>query len=75
MIKYRSIPLPGRMRGTVQQQHYSGDERTLGYKDSDPTVGWFVLGGAIEAGTGAGIVALGPLGYAFQLVSSGFMPE
>ena len=39
----------------------------LGYRNSDQALGHFTYAAAIEAGTGAGIVALGPLGYALQL--------
>jgi hypothetical protein len=40
----------------------------LGYRDSDPTLGHFTWVALLDVGTGAGIVALGPLGYALQVV-------
>ena len=45
-----------------------GPKGLIGYKDSDPAVGWFGLAALAEVGVGAGVVALGPLGYAIQLV-------
>ena len=51
-----------------QVQKDLGNAGLLGYRDSDSTLGWFALNAVTEAGTGAGIVALGPAGYALQLV-------
>jgi len=47
-----------------------GNKGLLGYRDSDPTLGWFALNAVTEAGVGAGIVALGPVGYALQLIKT-----
>ena len=48
-----------------------GDKGLLGYRDSDPTLGHFAAHATLEALSGAGIVALGPVGYALQLVKTG----
>jgi len=47
------------------------DKGLLGYRNSDPTAGRFILGAAIESLTGAGVVALGPFGFAAQLAQLG----
>jgi hypothetical protein len=44
-----------------------GSSGLLGYRDSDPAAGHFTWTAIAEVGTGAGIVALGPVGYAFQV--------
>ncbi|MEK7280822.1 MAG: hypothetical protein AAB037_00515, partial [Chloroflexota bacterium] len=43
-----------------------GDKGLLGYRNSDPTVGWFALGAGLELVTGAGVVLLGPFGNILQ---------
>ena len=50
-----------------------GQKGLLGYKDSDPTLGHFAAHAILEAATGAGIVVLGPFGYAIQLFRTGAM--
>ncbi|MBC8217990.1 MAG: hypothetical protein H8E73_05945, partial [Planctomycetes bacterium] len=50
-----------------------GQKGLLGYRDSDPALGHFAAHAVLEAATGAGIVALGPVGYAIQLVKTGAM--
>ncbi|RKY05206.1 hypothetical protein DRP77_01660, partial [Candidatus Poribacteria bacterium] len=47
------------------------DRGLLGYRDSVPTLGHFTWAAVVETATGAGIVALGPLGYALQLAKLG----
>jgi len=47
------------------------DKGLLEYTDPDNVLGHFTYAALIEAGTGAGIVALGPLGYGLQLLKMG----
>ncbi|MEK7813688.1 MAG: hypothetical protein AAB296_08000, partial [Candidatus Desantisbacteria bacterium] len=46
-------------------------EGLLGYQNSDSTLGHFAWGAALEGISGAGIVALGPVGYALQFIKLG----
>lgn len=43
----------------------------LGYKDSDPTLGWFTLSAATQFGVGAAAVAIGPFSWIIQVVGMG----
>ncbi|MCK4597324.1 hypothetical protein KAU04_04760, partial [bacterium] len=47
------------------------DKGLLGYRNSDPTLGHFTWAAGLEIASGAGIVALGPMGYALQVVKMG----
>jgi len=46
-------------------------EGLLGYRNSDPTLGHFSYAAALEVGTGAAVVVLGPFGYILQVVKLG----
>jgi len=47
------------------------DKGLLGYKNSDPTGGHFTWVAGLELATGGGIVAMGPIGYVFQVAKLG----
>jgi len=57
--------------GSDTQFKDMGDKGLLGYRNSDPALGHFTWAALLEVGTGAGIVATGPVGYALQVAKLG----
>ncbi|MBU0700304.1 hypothetical protein KKE26_03275 [bacterium] len=76
-IKDEEIPVypsPWSNEREINGDPYSDDNKykgLLGYQNSDSTLVHFIWGAALEGLTGAGIVALGPVGYALQFIKLG----